>query len=757
MNERERLSDELADQVFSSPGDIDGRSEAGRSDGWAEEAAQENALGWYLRRRHKLIRRHQEQLILRSDHTASWELRVDLELPTEREIGWRAGENEFFFPFPLALLKKVEGRMGFSVTDERGEVLSIPTRQECDALAITGLAEAANALAAEIRPRGASFPPEQLRSAFELIVVQKPYRAAMALLKLRRQVGLAEPDAGDPDDLLTSGPPTQRQAAFAEIGQAWKESGLDEMLGMLVEHSLLWVRLRGHPGERRSILIREEKVLRRRPVVRWAFGELRQLGPLQRRILFWRAARLRSLRGQITADAAAGHASELDRALAFRGRPCGRRHRTFSFSALGERIGQPLAWMPFEFEFPTIYMTRCASYHFELVCPPGRAPRDVRVAVGPALAEPAERRKIDETHLSVGSRKTLTGRIARLDVPPFDSSRDENLRKDAWFRVTVGIGDGAFPVLWFLVGGITALLLWLLADADPHLKEVEIQIAAAILLLVPALVSALALGSNEVPIGQLVGGARILVLVSGLSAVAAAAILAGARPFEMGQESAWAACAMIATASAVPLATGWLLSSPLVWEALKLLDSRRRQWAVLVGGVGLALMVVGSLIHFCHGPISRGILAVILLVLPVGMSLVANDRAAMKVNESRNYIAVSFLAAGFICLGLACIELRGAIAQAGALQSTAQWIALGALPCSLLTGLALSRGSASRLIAPKGDEVHVSPITGRALIAGEAVRELVTLQERQDRSGRESETESSSAVPKGRDPLDPVR
>jgi hypothetical protein len=699
---------------------MDGRSEAaGRRD---------EPFGWYLRQRHELIRRHVESLTLHPDPTAAWELTIDLELPTEPEAALRRGRDGIWlFPFPLVFLKKADGRMKFTAHNETGAKVQIPIREECDKFSTQAATEAANALLAEIELDPASLPAGELKESLGRIVAEKPYQSSMVLLKLREQVGLVELDNEDGDGDENEAQPSELNA---EVGRIWSEKGLDEVLQMLVEHSLIWVLLRGRPGERRTIVLSEEKILQRRTFVSWVFGELTV--PKRRWLHPFATRRANKAKREMTASEAAGKQRDPAGAMAIGNKPYGRRKRRISFSTLGERVGQPLAWMPFEFEFPTIYAMRCTSYHFELRCPPGRSPRDLRVAGGSAMAEPRKRKGIAEKKLPEGTRKTLTSSVARLDIPPLPSSEKgtDTLDSDVWFRITVGIGDGAFPILWFLATAITAAMLWVLADTDPSLGEADAQIVAGILLVVPALAAALALGSNEVPVSQLIGGARILLLVSGLSAVGATAVVAGARPFGISAESAWAICAMAATAATVPLGTSWLLSSPVVWFRLRTLDSRKRQKAVLAVGVGLALAAVFALIVFCDDPISRGILAVYLLALPVATSVIANDRVAMKVDVTRHYIAVSFLSAGFVCLVLACIELRGAIDEETGLQTGAEWAAVALLLGSLLVGDAVNLLTGR--FRPKEDEVHVSPSDGRAMLAREKVRELATLREREN-------------------------
>jgi len=749
----EELETDLA--PVREPGDscnADSREdERDAADGEADPPAEEGgtAFGWYLRCRHDLIRRHVETLKLHADYSsADWELAVDLELPTDDEAYWKF-DGKRLFPFPLLYLRKAESRIGLSIYTEKGVRLPVPIREECDHFSTLGATTAARMLGSPKLKR------EKLEDSLRRIIVERPYHAAMVLQKLREEVGLLKENGGT-------------GKARKEIGDSWHDAGLDEMLQLFVEHSLIWVPLWGRPGERRTIWIREEKSVRRRAFIRWAIGELKTTD--EESWPAWGASRRQS---RALAEIAAAQVQGQERmprgVLPIGGKPYGRRRRTISLSALGERIGRPLAWMPFEFEFPTIYTLRCSSYHFELRCPPSRSPRDLRVAGGSALAEPSERHEIEERRLPPETRKVLTGEVARLDIPASAAENHEHeeaagdvvklsrssrlghrerasaadsLDDDVWLRITVGIGDGAFPILWFLVGAITAAMLWFLADANPNFEgsasEAPAQITAAILLVVPALIFALAVGSNEVPVSQLIGGARILLLVSGLSAVAAAAVIAGLRPFQMSTESAWALCAIAATAATVPLGTSWLLSRPMIWVWLKRLNTRSRQKLILGVGVGLALLGVGALQWFCTGPVARGAIAVYLLGLPMATSVVGNDRAAMKVNETRNYLGVSFLAVGFVCLVLGSVELRMAIMPdpPSSFGHNAEIFAIILLISLTMTGYFVHRITRLKPFRRKDDEIHVSPEVGQEILAMERVRELDTLRKRELQVGQ---------------------
>jgi hypothetical protein len=664
------------------------------------------SCGYYLRQRHRLIRRHVETVSFNADLSARWQLKVDFELPGDPEPRWIDDDGEPVFLFPLAFLKKSDPRTGFEVRDENGAAVDIPIRSECDV--ISGLA-AAHAAQALLEPLVTIDKPDDLEEVLAQIAADKPFDSSMKLQKLLTEIGLGYGADTTVQDLA--------------VGRSLFQSGLLECLHMLVDHSLIWVPLRGRPGERRSMVLAQEISPVRRVFFRWNFGDMRAPKPFVKHpIKAWFAWRAKP-----------------DDYITVGEKRYGRRSVRTSFSALGELIGQPLGWTPFEFEFPTVYTKRCASYHFEVRCPPGRSPRDLRPARGIPLAHTSVYHQFDERP----GRTTLGPRFARHDRP---GNRFPN---DVWFRVSVGIGNGAFPVLWFFGGAITALMLWIYADYKPHHG---LQIAAAILLVVPALSVALAYGDSEIPVTRVIGGARILLMITGLSTVVAASILIGSEPLGMAEKWSWAACAMAATAATIPLGTGWLLSVPFVWRQLKRLKSRRLQRYALWVSVALALAGVAVLTR-CgpDDPVPRGSAAVYLLLIAVGMTVLANNRAAIPIGSSRRYIAVSFLLAGFICLALACIELKGSVDRSGDLQTTAERLAAVGLVASLFAGRLLTWLTSP--FAPGPNEIHVSPTVGRSLVAGEAVRELAILMEQEGHSEEKDQSSTPARSPRHSDPV----
>lgn len=662
----------------------------------SDSRKQARGCAYYLATYHGLIKRHVEIVELDPDRTARRRLEIDLELPTDPDafLGEQDRDGKYRFLFPLLYVRKVDARAGFEVLDENDMKMIVPIRAECDKVSARAAAAAGAALSAI---GTAPLSVDALEEVFTSIASETPFASSLALQEVFIQIGLVEERNGEA--------PSAEQIA---IGDAWRDAGLSDVLRMLVEHTLIWVPIHGRPGERRTLTVNQEMTLVRRSLIRWIFRDLA------------------SLESHCARPFRKHRAENPEAVLEVGAKRYGRRARRISFSVLAERIGQPIAWTPTEYEFTTIYVKRCQSYHFELITPPGRTPRDLRPASGVPIAEPGK-------ELPSG-RTTLTSRLARHDLPGIKSA------EDLWFRVSVGIGDGAFPGLWFLCGAITAIILWLLADDSPTLTDTPAQIVAGILLVVPALVAALVIGGDRVPITQLIGGARLLFLITGLSAVAAAAVVAGATPFHLKPDWSWTICAISATIVTVPLGTSWVLSSPLAWSQLKKLKSWQFQLWALGTFVGLAALGIGGLIVIDTESLAEAILsgsiAVYLLFLTIAIMALANNRVAMPIGRSRGIVVFSCLVAGLTCAGLACIELRASIDPGPGPKPIVEWTALGLVIASLLAG-SVKTWIFGWTSANEG-EIHVSPQVGKELLAGETINELTMLLD------REKEMEASS-------------
>lgn len=641
-----------------------------------------------------MIQRHTEVVDLNPDQSARWRLRVDFELPIDKKAQCGSHNGECLYLFPLAFLRKSEGRTGFEAVDESGARIPLPNRGTSDrtsALAAvklaTDLLKDATGDEGGAAPR---LPQESLEHIFECICVWRAYDSSVVLNHLKRNL--------DP-----------------EIIAAWSSAGLIEELEMFVDHSLLWVFIRGLPGERRTVEVVTDVELSRRPLLRWHFGEMPE--PRFPRLRPWRVTQWKD-RKQVLATGKAKY---------------GRLARRISLSVLGERIAQPLAWMPIEFDFPTIYTRRCRSYHFELKCPRGLSPRGVKVRVD---SEGGVK--------EVPGRTTLKDRVAHVYLPEIGG------RGDIILRATVGIGTGAFPFLWLMMGVITTTMLWALVGFNPNWlvagdTKNHNEIAAAVLLIVPALLGAVVVGSEDGAVSSLISGARILVLITGLCCAAATAVLVKVEPFSGHPQAAWAVCAAVATAATVPMATSWLLSLPVVWKGLAVLNSVGRQYVALGIQVSLAFVLAVLLSESGGNTAQRAALAIGMLFLAVTLILLATNRLAIEMETSRRFVSIGAMLAAAACLVLSCVELQRIFAPYASWQidveSVEKWIFLLAPS----TGIAL--WAVTRLVGPGREELSISPEVGKALIAGERIRELRRLREVHPSDDDPEEDETGQEAP----------
>jgi hypothetical protein len=630
------------------------------------------ASGYYLGNRHELIHRHHEAITISPDQTGRWQLTIDLELPKDAEAAYEAHDGESNFIFPLFFLKKTEGRTGFGARDEAGKALTLANRRTCNKISAGAATNAANRLLAE---QGIpELPEEHLQYILECVTSWRPYGAAVILNELLARLRESNP----------------------EIIEAWEKGGFIDDLEMLADHSLVWTPLRGRQGERRSIDVRQDLELLRRPLLRWNLGELNPP----------RWPRLRRRKARKFDD----RAFHLNTGAVRYGRKGLSR---ISFSVLGERLAQPLAWMPIEFDFPTIYTRRCSSYHFELICPRGLSPRGIKLATS------------DDKRRHLEGRTILGTRAAEVYLPSGRSAGD------VMFRATVGVGHGAFPVLWFLMGAITATMLWVLAGTNPtdllitEGANSRNEIAAGILLIVPALVAAVVISSEDEPVTQLLGGARILLLVVGLCAVAAATVLIEARPFGEAPRATWTICATVATAAMIPLATSWLLSLRWVWRGLQRLNKTRLQYAALMVLLAIAAGMILCLEHV-HDGFFRGLLAISLVMLSIPLILLASNRLAVPLNSHRFYVSLGALIAAIGCVAVGCVEMRGAIDPMASHHEIAEHQLLYLLPAALAVGpmLTMFTWPARQM----GGEAHIAPAACKLVIAGERIRDLPKLR-----------------------------
>jgi len=640
---------------------------------------------YYLGHRHHLIHRHTESIAINPDQTARWTLKIDFELPEDEDAHCGEHNGETIFLFPLLFLRKAQGRTGFEARDEQGATIPLLNRELSDEISGRAAAKAALRLIGEARAEDSDLPnlPENsLRYVFVYVCKWRPYIASVILNQLKHELD-------------------------EDVRAAWEEAGLLDDLELLVDHSLVWVPLRGLPGERRVIEVAHDTELSRRPLLRWHFGELKV--PNGRRRWWRRWRRRKQMRDP---------SQVLDTGQAKYGRIATR----VSLSVLGERLAKPLGWMPIEFDFPTIYTRRCDSYHFEMTCPSGLKNRGLRIAVDKRGGKEGR----DEEVLERSARMTMRSRAAHMYL------RGGRSVGDVVLKATVGISSDAFPILWVLMGAITTIMLWSLVafnpswlvDGDPQNRN---EIAAGVLLIVPALLGAVIVGSDEKAESKLLSGARILLLITGLCSAASAAVFTDIKPLSDKPQATWAICATVATASIIPMVTSWLLSLDAVWRARETLHTVRRQYSALIVMVALAFGIALLLPQVGGETIFRASLASCLLLLSVSLALLASNRLPVALEANRKFVSVGAMLAAFACLVLGCVELQRIFAPDANWQvdveSVERWIFIFAP----IAGLAL--WVVTLLFGARPEELSIAPIVGKGLIVGERIRELRQLRE----------------------------
>lgn len=568
-----------------------------------------------------------------------------------------------------------------TVQDETGGALPVLGRDECDRISAVAAADTAARLAVEAGVNGPDLPTDDLKRIMLGISTARPLTSSMALAKLRRQLG--QPN------------PTQRMVA-----SAWQASSLMDFLAMLVEHSVLWVPLRGRPGERRIIAVSQQVSVAKRSILRWSFGELSEP----------RLPLLHPLRSRRARNPAPDSVLRLGES-AF-----GRRAYLVSFPAIWERIGQRLALMPLELEIPTVHARRGPDYEFALTCPPGLTPRAIRLFTAGAKDVAPHSGKQDNRDGTEGASTALAAGVAQARLVGGPTTND------LWLRVTVGLSARPIHAFWWLICALPAALLWTFAGAQPHLTESKKSIVGAVFVAGFSFLATQAAKAWSAE--QPVPGAALALLLSALSLAAGTFVLIGARPLGLETGWAWSACATCATVASVLLLAAWLLTLDDLWSLLrKFKTAKGRRWAERIA-MGLAASAVAALLIVEPTPAVRGAIAMFLLAIAVAMTVLASNRVDTD-SDSR---AVGLAIASATSVVLGCVELKGAVVHPGTPQGWIELSGLGILLAAQFCGSVLSL-LATRF-HPAPDEIVVTPDVGRALLAKERLRELQALRGR---------------------------
>jgi hypothetical protein len=472
-----------------------------------------------------LIRRHVETIRFHDETHATRHLTIDIVLPRSRTRAIaRVGDDERFY-LPLALMAKVPPTTGVDLRAEDGTALPLLNRSQNALLTHGALVEwAEGVLGGELT--------QELQGALSEMVLRDGVGAAFA-----REYAYLLIDAQFPgllDDPVTS--------------------TLQELVDDFSVNSLLWVGLTGRPGARR--------------VIKLSYDITTPVPPIPRR----RARR--KLEEVVLEDGASVYVEYL---------VPGDGHAGSTPRRIGNRIASTIGWAPIDLNVKSPYVRGCASYHMQVITPPGLEPRAMNLA-GPLLDEQRQP-LLDSKGAPVRPDVDTHGRVAHLY---FAGARSD---REAFINLRLRAPRRGFLSLSFLFTAVISGLLWAFqgsaAEASRHP-----EVAAATLLITPPLLGLFVVRTDEHGLlSRVLGGVRLLVLATGLFSIAAASALIDVRPAGWTLHESWRNYAIGASTVASVLAVSLFLSLRVTWMAADRLASL---WRTRLIYFLSALVVLGT-------------------------------------------------------------------------------------------------------------------------------------------------------------------
>jgi hypothetical protein len=301
-----------------------------------------------------------------------------------------------------------------------------------------------------------------------------------------------------------------------------------------------------------------------------------------------------------------------------------------------ERLLRILGLAPIQVAQELIEACRVDSYHARVRSPEDFVVRDVRLAR--ILNNRGTNLRLEE--LESEPNQVIQGHdseiahincVRRTDHTPM------------LLEVLLGIRDG-LTTLWTLGVVMTAVLLWIFKhDPAPATDSGHLDVAAAILLLGPALAAAWVVRSDEGDLlRNVLSGTRQLLMGSALLSVAAALALIGYAPFglSVGHALEWYAGGSYAVA--VIVAISWSITRQTPWIFYRyLLSSPRRN---LVATTVLSATAAGVV---AHGGIPTVATGISLLAGGIALAVISANRAGCEMGGPRRPFApLAGLAAG---------------------------------------------------------------------------------------------------------------
>jgi hypothetical protein len=466
------------------------------------------------------LKRHVETLQIQSASFGRRRLTIDVQLPSDGDLGKRGVEGEYEFWIPVTFLAKRPPRSNIDLRDDRDRVVPLLTRRENNEITHAAVMTAAR----ELLPAD---PSQLLQSLLCELVTCDGIASEVALVLAK-------------EALRSEGATLSSEKALAFV----------ESLRVLSGNYAAWVAFQGRPGERRVIKFHYDVEFDRQRV-------LRQRRAVKNYVVYARRSE------EI-------HALDVEE--------IGDKNPYSPLRRLAARIASATGLGAVNVGIESPYIVGSDSYHLQVESPPGVETRDIDLFATVDEEGDADSWKRDHgAHLYV-NRARLAEEGAGIAL------------------LTLRIGRRGFMTLAWLSAVLSAAILWLFdLTAEKHIESPEAT--AAVLLFGPALLAALVVRPGEHPVAtKLFSGVRLLVALSGVLVVGAAAAVAGVTPEGWSVEHLWFVSAIAATVSAAMVTLGWVFSWDITYKLVKGLrrqlstgEQYRRLCAWLLGSTALAL------------------------------------------------------------------------------------------------------------------------------------------------------------------------
>jgi hypothetical protein len=435
------------------------------------------------------------------------QLTVDLELPRDLTASVPWGDDQRLFLVPIAVVSKEPRPSHVDVLNERGTRVQLFPREYNAKISAEALQRAVIALLD-------SDPATSGKKTRERVPTLK-----QMLSQLTTRDGLAA-------QFYAGFAVGQLKELLPNVDDTREGKYLSGLIEDLMASSMLWAPLTGTPGQLRSVRLDYHTTFNVSPIF---------LRP-------WRSFRRMRIPVELQ------HPSSFTVLRKLRQRPIDTNSRR-TLRRLWNRLAHTVGFSAYELRLEKPYVQRTYSYHLEVTAPVGIDVRRVRFfgVVSWPQSEP--------------------GRVNSATTTTRGHLYFSNAERIGAGAMLIQLRVGARGLLFFsaLTTALIAALLWLFA-ANARTTATNPEVTAQILLVAPALLIIFAFRQGEhALVARLLSGVRVLILASGVCAVAAAGADVGVRPFGEVAGAEWKSVganwhyeAVVASGVAALLVIAWL-------------------------------------------------------------------------------------------------------------------------------------------------------------------------------------------------------